>query len=168
MTNGWGCWSWRCGMEHRILSRGLFVIVAAIAMAAGGVLACSSDECSGPACHAATGGMGQGGDSNQGTAGVAGAVEECRPWRDPNRCVAEDTCPDDVSLDIEALMSLPTASDATPEIVDLVRGSANRMVVISSSANAITEVIYSETTLEVGRQSTLDTESDTSNMASIK
>jgi hypothetical protein len=116
-------------------------------------VACSSSEdCTGAACDT-------GGDDTG---------QECTDYVDANACVEAGTCPEDVDAGITTVTSLATRPDANPEIVDFVPGTADRAVVISSLANQLSELIYTDSTLEFGREKVIVTGSDTSNMTSVK
>ncbi len=133
-------------------------------------LGCSSDDaCEGAACNAATGGSGASGGSG-GTAGSAGSggAATCTPWADPNACETDMSCPATAEASLQAVTSVRTRADANPEIVEVIPGTDDRAVVVSSVANQVSELIFGETSLEFGREVVIDTGSDTSNMTSIK
>src|SRR5262245_3882152 len=116
----------------------------------------SSDSCEGAACDA----------QNNGTGGQGAGV--CTPWVDPNACMADDSCPEGATLAVRSVESISTRVDANPEIVGFIPGSDDRAVVISSVANQVSELLFTETSLTFGREEVIDTGSDTSNMTSIK
>lgn len=72
------------------------------------------------------------------------------------------------TVDIRTMANLSTRADANPEIVDLVHGAEGVALVVSSTANQVSELLYTSESLEFGREVVLDTGSDTSNMSSIK
>jgi DNA-binding beta-propeller fold protein YncE len=116
----------------------------------------SSDACEGAACDT----------QNDGTGGQGSTV--CTPWIDPNNCLDDGSCPGDATLAVQAVASISTRVDANPEIVGFIPGSDDRAVVISSVANQVSELLFTETSLMFGREQVIDTGSDTSNMTSIK
>jgi DNA-binding beta-propeller fold protein YncE len=132
-------------MKHA--TSGVFVAGLMFAVALAG---CPGDECEGPACATTT--------SNNG-----GICE------DINACMATQTCPspDTVKLDLESIASISTESSANPEIVALIPGEPNRAVLVSSSANKLSEVIYNRTSVSLGRSVRIETGSDTSSTTSI-
>ncbi len=158
----------RISNRLRLLASGALVL-GTIGASAG---CSSSDACEGAACAATNGGSaGQSSGGGAGTAagGSAGdSSAECVPWKDPNACVDDGSCPSSPTLALEAVQSVSTRVDANPEIVDFVPGSYDRAVVVSSVANQVSELLFSETDLAFGREQVIDTGSDTTNMTSIK
>jgi DNA-binding beta-propeller fold protein YncE len=116
----------------------------------------SSDACEGAACAA------------DGSGGGSGGPDVCTPWVPLNACLDDASCPAEPTLGVQAVQSIATRAEANPEILDFIPGSEERAVVVSSVANQVSELLFSETSLSFGREQVIDTGSDTSNMTSIK
>jgi DNA-binding beta-propeller fold protein YncE len=128
----------------------------------------SSDECTGAACDAVADADlppppppdAQDGDAE---------VPACVTWADPNACLAS-TCPDPatVSLELTPVVSINTDETANPEVLDFVKGSDSRAVVIAANSRQLSELIYTDTTLAFGRSVRLDVGDDSATTTSVK
>jgi DNA-binding beta-propeller fold protein YncE len=65
-------------------------------------------------------------------------------WEDPNTCVADDSCGDlaSVEVDLQPVRSFHTASDDNPEIIKMIPGTTDKAVWVSSVAKKFSIVQY--------------------------